>query len=104
MYTTCNNDFSYGTHITVGIQIFVKTLIGKTISLWVKPSDTIQDVKAKIKDENDIPPDKQMLIFRGQRLDGGHTLSEYNIVMKSEIHVIVREHKGEVNFISAEIV
>ncbi|XP_065891202.1 polyubiquitin-like isoform X2 [Dysidea avara] len=79
--------------LKVGIQIFVKTLIGKTISLWVKPSDTIQDVKAKIKDENDIPPDKQMLIFRGQRLDGGHTLSEYNIVMKSEIHVIVREHK-----------
>ena len=90
--------------ITVGIQILVKTLTGKTISLWVKPSDTIQDVKAKIKDGNDIPPDKQMLIFRGQQLNDGHTLSEYNIVMKSEIHVIVRERKGEDNFISTGMV
>jgi len=83
----------------VGIQIFVKTLTGKLISLWVNTSDTIQDVKGKIKEEDNIPPEMQLLIFRGQQLKDGHRLSDYNIVMKSEIHVIAREHKGENKFI-----
>ena len=77
-----------------GIQLFVKTLTGKIITLEVEASDTIENVKTKIEDEEDIPPDKQMLIFRGQKLNDGYTLSEYNIVVKSEIHLILNEHKG----------
>ncbi|XP_065891206.1 uncharacterized protein [Dysidea avara] len=76
-----------------GMHLFVKTLTGKIITLEVEASDTIENVKTKIKDEEDIPPDKQMLIFQGQKLNDGYTLSEYNIAMKSEIHLILSEHK-----------
>lgn len=77
-----------------GMQLFVKTLTGKTVSIEVEEGESIEDVKAKIAEKEGIPAEQQRIIFGGQQLQDGKTVDDYNIGDDATLHLVLRLRGG----------
>lgn len=77
-----------------GMQLFVKTLTGKTVSIEVEEGESIEDVKAKIAEKEGIPPEQQRLIFGGQQLQDSKTLQDYDVGDDATLHLVLRLRGG----------
>lgn len=82
-----------------GMQLFVKTLTGKTVSIEVEEGESIEDVKAKIAEKEGIPPEQQRLIFGGQQLQDAKTLDDYDVGDDATLHLVLRLRGGGIGIV-----
>jgi len=76
------------------VQIFVKNLLGKSITIQISPRDTVENLRAKVYAKEDIPPAEQRLLYQGKQLEDGHQLLDYNVEKESTLHLVLRLRGG----------